>query len=79
MELQTEANEDDYVEYKCTPDNRAMGEALGKAFNKQLKKDISGLKSDQLRSYIKEGSLMLKDLKIEAGWLKVEKIFNDKY
>ena len=73
------ANEDDFVEYKCAPDNRAMGEALGKAFNKQLKKDISGLKSAQLRTYLKEGSLMLGDLKIEAGWLKVEKFFKDKY
>lgn len=79
LELKTMANEDDFVEYKCAPDNRAMGEALGKAFNKQLKKDISGLKSAQLRTYLKEGSLMLGDLKIEAGWLKVEKFFKDKY
>lgn len=79
LELQTEANEDDYVQYKCAPDNRAMGEALGKAFSKELKKEISGLKTDQLRSYIKEGSLMLGNQKIEAGWLKVEKIFKDKY
>lgn len=34
LELKTEQNEDEYVEYKCTPDNRVMGEALGKAFNK---------------------------------------------
>lgn len=79
LELKTEQNEDEYVEYKCTPDNRAMGEALGKAFNKQLKKDISSLSSDQLRTYLKEGSVMLGTLKLEAGWLKVEKIFKDKY
>lgn len=25
VELKTEGNEDEYVEYKCTPDNRVMG------------------------------------------------------
>lgn len=34
LELKTEQNEDEYVEYKCAPDNRAMGSALGKRFNK---------------------------------------------
>jgi hypothetical protein len=44
-----------------------------------LKKDISALSSAQLRTYLKEGSLTLGNLKVEAGWLKVEKIFKDKY
>lgn len=79
LELKTEQNEDEYVEYKCTPDNKVVGEALGKAFNKQLKKDIAALSSAQLRTYLKEGSVKLGDLKLEVGWLKVEKIFKDKY
>lgn len=79
LELKTEQNEDEYVEYKCTPENRVMGSALGKGFNKQLKKDIANLSSAQLRAYLKEGSLMLGQLKLEPGWLKVEKIFKAKY
>jgi isoleucyl-tRNA synthetase len=34
LELKTESNEDEYVEYKCTPDNKLMGEALQKKFTK---------------------------------------------
>lgn len=77
--MKTEQNEDEYVEYKCSPDNRLMGEKLGKAFNKDLKKDISKFTSAQLRDYIKNGSLTHNGLKIEKDWLKVEKIFNKKY
>lgn len=79
LELKTEQNEDEYVEYKCEPDHRLMGQALGKAFNKQLKKEIPTLPSSQLRDYLREGSTMHGALKIEAGWLKVEKLFKDKY
>ena len=56
-----------------------MGTALGKKFDKKLKKDIGNLKSAQLRTYLKEGSITLGELKIEPGWLKVEKIFKVKY
>ena len=59
LELKTEQNEDDYVVYKGAPDNRLIGQALGKGFNKQLKTDIANLTSDQLRKYLKDGSLML--------------------
>lgn len=79
LELKTEQNEDEYVEYKCAPDNRLMGAALGKGFNKKLKQDIAKLTSAQLRAYLKDGSMMLGDLKLEAGWLKVEKIFKAQY
>jgi hypothetical protein len=30
-------DEDDYVVYKATPDNRAMGQAVGKKFDKNMK------------------------------------------
>ena len=56
-----------------------MGQVLKKAFDKKLKTEVANLSSAQLRDYIKNGSLMLGNVKIEDGWLKVEKIFNDKY
>ena len=65
--------------YKCKPDNRLIGQALKKQYNKKLRKELNELTSDQLREYLKNGTLMLGDVKIESGWLKVEKIFNDKY
>lgn len=79
LELRTEQNEDEYLQYKGYPDNKAIGQALGKGFNKQVKETIAGLTSDQLRKYLKDGKLKVKDLKIEAGWLRVEKLFTDKY
>lgn len=79
LELKTEQNEDEYVEYKCEPDHKLMGKALGKAFNKQLKKEIPTLPSTQLRDYLKDGSTTHGGLKLEAGWLKVEKHFKEKY
>lgn len=79
LELKTEQNEDEYVQYKCEPDNRLMGQALGRAFDKKLKKEIQAFPSSQLRDYLREGSTMHGGLKIEAGWLKVEKLFKEKY
>ena len=79
LELITEANEDAYVTYKCEPDNREIGSVLKKAYDKKMKKAIADLSSAQLREYLKNGTLMLGDVKIENGWLKVEKVFNDKY
>jgi nucleoid-associated protein YejK len=56
-----------------------MGGALKKAYDKKLKAAISKLTSVQLRDYLVAGSLMIGDVKIEAGWLRVEKVFNAKY
>ena len=56
-----------------------LGQALGKAFDKKLKKEIAALPSSQLRDYLKDGSTMHGGLKLEAGWLKVEKLFKDQY
>jgi hypothetical protein len=53
-----------------------MGSVLKKKFDKKLKAEISNLSSDQLRNYLKDGFLMLGDIKIENGWLRVDKIFN---
>ena len=37
LELVLTKDEDDYVVYKATPDNRAMGQAFGKKFDKNMK------------------------------------------
>ena len=44
-----------------------------------MKDGIANLTSDQLRSYLKDGFLMLGDLKLEEGWLRVEKTCKEKY
>ena len=79
LELITESNEDAYVTYKCEPDNREIGSVLKKSYDKKMKTAIANLSSAQLREYLKEGTLMLGDVKIQSGWLKVEKVFNEKY
>lgn len=79
LELITESNEDAYINYKCEPDNKEIGSVLKKAYDKKMKTAIANLSSAQLRDYLKNGSLMLGDVKIESGWLKVEKVFNEKY
>jgi isoleucyl-tRNA synthetase len=79
LELKTDENEDEYIDYKCEPDNREIGSVLKKAYDKKLKKEIASLSSAQLRDYLKNGSLMIGEVKIEPGWLKVEKFFKDKH
>lgn len=44
-----------------------------------MKDTIANLKSDQLRKYLKDGKLKVGNLNIESGWLRVEKLFKDKY
>lgn len=79
LELTIEADEDKFVNYKCDPDNKEIGAALKKKFDKALKTKIQNLDSNQLRQYLKEGSIMIGDIKIENGWLRVSKIFKDEY
>ena len=45
LELKTESNEDAFVVYKCEPDNKLIGQALKKAYNKKMKKEIASLTS----------------------------------
>jgi len=46
MELSLQSSEDDFVVYTATPENRSMGQAFGKKFDKNLKKAITQLTSD---------------------------------
>ena len=79
LDLKVESNEDEYVDYKCDPDNKLIGSVLKKKFDKDLKKKIASLSSAQLRDYLKDGHLMIGDIKIEQDWLKVQRVFNKKY
>ena len=79
LELIVDLNEDSFINYKCEPDNKEIGSVLKKAYDKKLKTEIANLSSAQLRDYLKNGSLMLGAVKIENGWLKVEKVFNETY
>jgi hypothetical protein len=45
VELKVEQNENEYVGYKCSPDNKLIGSVLKKAFDKDFKKKISSLSS----------------------------------
>lgn len=53
LELITVGDEDAYLTYKCQPDNKAIGGALKKAYDKKLKTAIEKLTSAQLRDYLK--------------------------
>jgi len=79
FKLNVEAKEDNFVVYSCDPDNRIMGQALGKKFSKDLKKKISQLTNDELRGYLKNGSITIDGIKIEQGWLAVKRSFNKEY
>jgi len=72
-------NEEDYVVYKTDPDHKEMGQALKKAYTKQLKEKVGNLSREQVLEYLKNGTLMLEGVEIKAGWLKITKEFNDKY
>ena len=79
FELKTVSDEEKYVKYKCDPDNKEMGSVLKKKFDKKLKEAIKNLSNAQLKEYLSNGFLMIGDIKIESGWLKVERYFNDEW
>jgi isoleucyl-tRNA synthetase len=56
-----------------------MGAALKKQYDKKLKTAVLKLSSAELRQYLTEGSVMIGEVKIQEGWLKVQKIFNKEY
>ena len=79
LELIVESNEEEFVTYKCEPDNRTMGQALKKAYDKNMKAKIASLPSQQLREYLLNGTTTVDGTLIQEGWLKVEKVFIDAF
>jgi len=61
------------------PDHKEMGQALKKAYTKQLKEKVGNLSRDEVLEYLKNGKVTINGVEIQSGWLKIEKKFNEKY
>jgi isoleucyl-tRNA synthetase len=72
-----ESDESPYVIYNTEPNHKELGQALGKAFGKDMKKKITDLSTEQCETYMKEGQMELMGSVIKDGWLKISKQFND--
>lgn len=75
LEIDFKSNEDDYVVYTAEGENRAMGQAFGKKFDKAMKEKITKLSSDEIRTYLKEGKVEVNGLAVVTGMLTVSKQF----
>ena len=79
LEVVLTKDEDSYVVYKAAPDNRAMGQAFGKKFDKNMRTQVENLSSDQIRTFLSSGSVQVGELNITQEMLKVTKQFNEAY
>lgn len=79
LELELKQNEDDYIVYKAEGENRSMGQAFGKKFDKNFKKLITEMPSDAIRTYLTGGEVEVGGNKIVAGMLNVSKHFKPEY
>ena len=71
-----EADESPYVVYNTDPDHKAIGQALKKAFTKQMKEKIGQLTTEECEAYMRDGKIDLLGSEIKEGWLKISKQFN---
>ena len=72
-----ENDESPYVIYNTEPDHRALGQALGKSFNKAMKAKIASLSTQECEAYMKDGHMDLMGSNIEGSWLKISKQFSE--
>lgn len=79
LDIELKQNEDDFIVYKAEGENRAMGQAFGKKFDKSVKAKIMALTSDEIRSYLAEGKVEVAGLPVVKGMLTVSKAFNNDY
>jgi isoleucyl-tRNA synthetase len=79
LEIEFKSNEDDYIVYNAEGENRAMGQAFGKKFDKAFKAKIMALTSDEIRTYLNGGAVDVAGQKIVKGMLNVSKSFNTEY
>jgi len=79
LQLELVQNEDEFVMYKAAPENRAMGQAFGKKFNKGVKTAIDKLSSDDIRKFLKDGKIEVTGLEITSDMLKISKTFKKEY
>ena len=57
------------------PDNRALGQAFGKKFNKDFKKRLTELTTDDIKGYMADGKIDVNGNEVLEGMLKVQKSF----
>jgi len=79
LDIELISNEDAYVNYKAEPENRAMGQAFGKKFDKKAKAAIAELPSEKVRQYLKEGAVEANGLNIVTGMLTISRSFKEEY
>lgn len=71
-----EADESPYVVYNTDPDHKAIGQALKKAFTKEMKAKIADLTTEECEAYMRDGKIELLGAEMQEGWLKISKQFN---
>jgi isoleucyl-tRNA synthetase len=79
LEIELSDNEDEFIVYKAEGENRMMGQAFGKKFDKKVKAAIQSLSSDQVRTYIREGKVEVMGLPVTTGMLVISKSFKDEF
>ena len=75
VDLVLEKNEAEFVQYTVEADNRALGKALGKKFDKAFKAALPKLTNDQVKGYLRDGVIDINGNQITEGMLKVVKSF----
>lgn len=77
VELELAQNEDAYIQYTVEPDNKLMGQAFKKKFDKAFKAALTKLTNDQIKGYLSEGRIDVNGNEVTDGMLKVVKTFTD--
>ena len=57
VELELAANEDAYIQYTVEPDNKLLGQAFKKSFDKAFKTALSQLTNDQIKGFLRTGAI----------------------
>ena len=77
LELILDHNEDAFIQYTVEPDNKLMGQAFKKSFDKNFKKALTELTNDQVKTYMSTGSISVNGHNVTTGMLKVVKTFTE--
>ena len=73
VELECDINEDQVIQYTVEADNRALGQAFKKKFDKNFKTALANLTNDQIKGYLREGRIDINGNEVTSGMLKVVK------
>ena len=73
VELECDINEDQFIQYTVEADNRALGQAFKKKFDKNFKTALANLTNDQIKGYLREGRIDINGNEVSSGMLKVVK------